>query len=284
MATRILIIDADRASALDISAALHVRGVETRLCADGQKGLDEARAWRPDAVVLCVELPNVSGYSVCNKLKKDEQLRSIPLLLTSADATAETFEQHRKLRTHADAYLLKPFDAATLVKTLGDVVPLPPEGAGSPPKPGLHDDDLELIDRVFDQLAAGGVGDAGAPEGPIAIPPVTVVGRADRQPGSSPVDPLRGRVLELEAEVARLQASLRESEAARARVDELERSARDAMERATAAEARLAVSEQRLRSAEAVREKARHALTGVLQALEEPSSRSVPAEVAPRRE
>ncbi len=105
MAPRTLIIDADRAFARDLATALNARSVETRICTDGQNGLDEARAWRPDAVVLCVELPNLSGYSVCNKLKKDDALRSIPLVLTSAEATPETFEQHRKLKTHADDYL-----------------------------------------------------------------------------------------------------------------------------------------------------------------------------------
>jgi len=37
----------------------------------------------------------MSGYSVCNKLKKDESLRTIPLVVISAEATPETFEQHR---------------------------------------------------------------------------------------------------------------------------------------------------------------------------------------------
>jgi DNA-binding response OmpR family regulator len=43
---------------------------------DGKEGLELARVDRPDAIVLCVELPKMSGYSICNKLKKDDGLRT----------------------------------------------------------------------------------------------------------------------------------------------------------------------------------------------------------------
>lgn len=295
MATRILIIEADRAFARDLATALRPRGVETRLCTDGHEGLEEARSWRPDVVVLCVELPNLSGYSVCNKLKKDEQLKSIPLILTSSDATAETFQQHRKLRTHADEYLLKPFEPATLLRTIGQLVPLAAESASPGAADGLGDDDLELIDRVFDELAAGG-GDAGAPGGSLAIPPVTVVARVDGRGGAGGLQPaspdaLRGRVSELEVEIGRLNVALQEANAERTRLQAMERSMQEAIEgsraageRAAAAESKLSALEQRLRTADALRDKARRALSVVLQALEEPSQRVSPIEAPPRRE
>lgn len=295
MATRILIIEADRAFARDLATALHPRGVETRLCSDGHHGLEEARSWRPDVVVLCVELPNLSGYSVCNKLKKDEQLKSIPLILTSAEATAETFEQHRKLRTRADDYLLKPFEPATLVRAVEQLVPLAAESASPGAAEGLGDEDLELIDRVFDELAAGG-GDAGGAGGSLAIPPVTVVARVDSRGDAGGVqsagpDALHGRVTELEGEIGRLNVALQEANADRARLQAMERSMQDAIEsaraageRAAAAESKLGALEQRLRSADALRDKARRALSVVLQALEEPSQRVNPIEAPPRRE
>jgi CheY-like chemotaxis protein len=294
MVPRILIIEADRAFARDLASPLHRRGAETRLCTDGLNGLEEARTWRPDLVVLCVELPNLSGYSVCNKLKKDEQLKPIPLILTSAEATRDTFEQHKKLRTRAEEYLLKPFEPATLVKAIEGLVQLQPESTSAPAVEGLGDDDLALIDRVFDELATGGVGDAGAPDGTIAIPPVTVVARVSEPGGAEDAlsnDVVRARIVELETEVARLQAALQEANAERARLQALEssmqetiESSRAAVERASAAEARLGVIEQRLRNADALREKARRALTVVLQALEEPPQRASPVEAPPRRE
>ena len=101
MSKKILLIESDGAFAQQLANALEARGLQARVTGDGKEGLDLARIDRPDCIVLCVELPKMSGYSICNKLKKDEQLKAIPLVIISAEATAETFEQHRKLKTRA---------------------------------------------------------------------------------------------------------------------------------------------------------------------------------------
>src|ERR1017187_1135361 len=108
MAT-VLLIDAEKEFAEPISQALRGFGYDCTRVTDGKEGLDKAAAQHPDAIVLCVELPKMSGYSICNKLKKDESLKHIPLIIPSREATHETFEQHKKLKTRAEAYLIKPF-------------------------------------------------------------------------------------------------------------------------------------------------------------------------------
>jgi CheY-like chemotaxis protein len=75
----------------------------------GAEGIAWARAHRPDCILLCVELSPISGYAICNKLKKDAALCDLPLILASIEATPETFEEHRRLKTRADAYLFKPY-------------------------------------------------------------------------------------------------------------------------------------------------------------------------------
>ncbi len=131
MSKKILVIESDTTFAEGLAAALSARGLEPLLCADGKEGLELARADRPDAIVLCVELPKLSGYAVCNKLKKDDALKSIPLLLTSAEANEETFEAHRKLKARADDYLMKPFGEAVLLERLGRLLNLTGEGERS---------------------------------------------------------------------------------------------------------------------------------------------------------
>ena len=115
MSKTVLLIESDPKFAGDMSAALESRGFGVRTSSDGKEGVELARALRPDCVVLCVELPGLSGYSWCNRLKKDDVLKAIPLVITSSEATPETFEQHRKLKTRAEDYLIKPFLPATLV-------------------------------------------------------------------------------------------------------------------------------------------------------------------------
>ncbi|HEY6105266.1 MAG TPA: response regulator [Anaeromyxobacteraceae bacterium] len=185
MPKKILLIESDAAFAREMTEALERKGFQVRVSADGKEGLDAARDLRPDAIVLCVELPGMSGYSICNKLKKDEDLKGVPLLITSAEATPETFQQHKKLKARAEDYLIKPFDGATLVERIGALVgapgateeevitlasaelealgtmtgaveELPPMSRARGRAPELPDDDedLKLLDDAFDSIAA----------------------------------------------------------------------------------------------------------------------------------
>jgi CheY-like chemotaxis protein len=136
MPKKILLIESDQAFAAGISEPLEAAGFEVRATGDGRVGLDLAREWGPDAVVLCVELPGMSGYLVCQKLKKDDALKALPLVLTSAEATEETFEKHRTLKARADEYLLKPYEAGALIEKLGSLVGLPEGYAQEGEEPG----------------------------------------------------------------------------------------------------------------------------------------------------
>ncbi|HSB19421.1 MAG TPA: response regulator [Anaeromyxobacteraceae bacterium] len=206
MSKKILLIENDAAIASELTRVLEARGLEVRVTGDGKEGLELARDGRPDAVVLCVELPRMSGYSVCQKLKKDEALRAIPVVLTSAEATEETFEAHRKLKARADDYLIKPYAPAALLAKLGallhlpdapgeemvtldDVeelsgeIPLIPEGERVRPSDALpaEDEDLRLLDSAFDSIA--GEPRAEAPPLPaLRRPPDEGAAGADERP------------------------------------------------------------------------------------------------------
>lgn len=119
-----LIIDSEAPVAAALKDALAARGVDSIITADGTDGLDRVKAEKPDLIVLCVELSRGSGYSVCNKLKKDPDMAAIPLILTSSQATEETFEQHKKLRTRAEAYVKKPYEMDFIMDTIGKYVTL----------------------------------------------------------------------------------------------------------------------------------------------------------------
>lgn len=118
----VLIIDADEGFSGALHGALAARGLDVQVTGDGKAGLDLARINIPDAIVLCVELPRMSGYSICAKLKKDSTLKTVPLIITSAEATQETFEHHKKLKTRAEEYMKKPFEPDDLLQVLAGYV------------------------------------------------------------------------------------------------------------------------------------------------------------------
>jgi len=154
MPKTILLIENDAAFARDLTEALESAGFRVRVTGDGKEGLDLARDVAPAAIVLCVELPKMSGYSICNKLKKDEALKGIPLVLASAEATDETFELHRKLKTHAEAYLLKPYRPAALVSQLGQLLGLPAGTASA--GTGHSDEEVVSLEEELGLEALGG--------------------------------------------------------------------------------------------------------------------------------
>lgn len=158
----ILLIDAEQPFADQLTGSLKGRGFSVKLLDDGKDGLDYARDNKPDLIILCVELPKMSGYSICNKLKKDNDLKSIPLIITSKEATPETFAQHKKLKTRAEDYLIKPFTDSELVEKIAALdikVPSGGNGAGAPAAvPAAARD-------AFDALESLGADLLGAPAG-----------------------------------------------------------------------------------------------------------------------
>jgi CheY-like chemotaxis protein len=133
MSGDVLIIEADESVAGQIADAVGRRGFSPRVTGDGKDGYDLAQAARPAAIVLCAELPKVSGYSICAKLKKDPALKDVPLIFTSAEASESTFEHHKKLKVRADEYLSKPFAMPQLLELLGRHVPLSADAGDDAP-------------------------------------------------------------------------------------------------------------------------------------------------------
>ncbi len=129
----VMLIDADVQQLRFDSEALTARGASVQMFADGNEALSTLRSSRPDLILLCVELGRLSGYSICNKLKKDPMLSIVPLVLTSAQASEETFAQHRRLKTHAEAYLRKPYEAALLCQTAAKFIALGAASVAAPP-------------------------------------------------------------------------------------------------------------------------------------------------------
>src|SRR5688572_1744634 len=78
----------------------------------------------PTLIVLCID-PKRTGWAVCNRLRKSAQLKTVPLIITSAEATEKDFEDHKKLKTRAEDYLHKPFGTDALVEKIATLIGLP---------------------------------------------------------------------------------------------------------------------------------------------------------------
>ncbi len=122
---KVLIFEYDRPFADALERAFARRGCTVRVVDDGQQGLEVALDDRPGLIVLAIELPRMNGFAVCNRIKKNPELKDIPLVIVSSDSPPETFEQHSKLRTRAEDYLHKPIDPEALIARAAAFVEIP---------------------------------------------------------------------------------------------------------------------------------------------------------------
>ncbi len=89
---------------------------------DGLQALDLAFEHIPDLIISDVMMPNMDGYSFCNKIKTDERTRHIPLILLTA-RTGDLYELDG-LKKGADAYLTKPFSIQKLRLVIDNLLSL----------------------------------------------------------------------------------------------------------------------------------------------------------------
>ena len=107
---KILVID-DEQSILDLVAAyLRQDGYEVRTALDGIAGLQQARSFKPDLIVLDVMLPGMDGLEVLAHLRRESDVYVI--LLT---ARSEETDKIVGLSVGADDYLTKPFSPRELM-------------------------------------------------------------------------------------------------------------------------------------------------------------------------
>jgi CheY-like chemotaxis protein len=127
MAERILLcIEPDSATVEDIRREMAPYALQIESIPNGDEAIEWGRSNHPALIILSVE-PRKVGYAICNKLKRSPSLREVPLILISAEETQATFEQHRKLKSRADEYLLKPLDLSDLRRKIDALIGLGPQ-------------------------------------------------------------------------------------------------------------------------------------------------------------
>ena len=116
---KVLLVDDDVEFCEATKLLLESKGYEVVLAYDGKQGLEQARAERPDLVILDVMMPEMNGYDVCVVLKADPELKKLPVVLLTAvdrDLFKTTYTQAMGLMTEADDYIAKPVEPEELVK------------------------------------------------------------------------------------------------------------------------------------------------------------------------
>ncbi len=110
---RILIIDDDPDAVAALESILEDRWYRVIAARDGETGLNEARAKRPDLIILDIMMPGMDGYQVCEAIKGDPDLRHIPIIMVTARDMGDDIEM--AMEKKVDWYIAKPYDIKYLV-------------------------------------------------------------------------------------------------------------------------------------------------------------------------
>jgi len=109
----ILILDDDPASLALVEGVLEAEGYETRKAASPVEALEVLKDWRPDAILLDIQLHGLdSGLEFARRLKSNIATRSTPIIAFTAYGERWTEAETRE--AGCDGYLEKPITAQML--------------------------------------------------------------------------------------------------------------------------------------------------------------------------
>ena len=105
---KILIVDDDIASGIILEGYLQPCNYYIHIINNGGMVLEWARKNKPDLIFLDIMMPGISGYEVCERLKKDKTTRNIPVIFASALSDPDS---HKKaIESGGDGFVAKPFN------------------------------------------------------------------------------------------------------------------------------------------------------------------------------
>ncbi len=112
MKDKILIVE-DNQINLDIFVEILEDDYDLRIATDGEQALDLVEDYMPDLILLDVMMPTMDGYEVCERIRSNNNLQNIKVIMVSARAMES--ERKKGLDSGANEYITKPFDEDILV-------------------------------------------------------------------------------------------------------------------------------------------------------------------------
>ncbi|MET4075923.1 response regulator [Hymenobacter sp. UYCo722] len=146
----ILLIEDDQAIRENTAELLELAGFSVLTADNGQRGVEQALATKPDLVVCDIMMPVLDGYGVLQIFNQNARLAGVPFIFLTAKT--ERTDLRHGMALGADDYLTKPFDRAELLSAitgrLNRFEHLRPEYAATPEGLGAFLDDARAVGRL----------------------------------------------------------------------------------------------------------------------------------------
>ena len=120
MAKRVLVVEDNELNLKLFCDLLRAHEFAAEPVRDGREAVARARDFQPELIVMDIQMPHVSGYELIEELKRDDELRAVPIMAVTAYAGREDEERIRA--AGADAYVSKPISLMRFVDEVNALV------------------------------------------------------------------------------------------------------------------------------------------------------------------
>jgi len=120
MPRTVLVVDDERDTNDILASLVRPRGFEAIQVFSGAQALAAVSQGHPDLILLDLMLPDIDGFELCDRLKRDRKTNLIPIIMVTALQDAH----HRAagVRVGANGYLIKPFTPQQLYQYMDDAL------------------------------------------------------------------------------------------------------------------------------------------------------------------
>ena len=116
----VLVIEDDENNYVLISDLLEYSGYSPRRAASGEEGVKLATQTNPDVILLDVDLPDIDGYEVLERLR--ESLAGSPVVIIAMTSYAMSGDRERLLEAGCHGYIEKPIDPSRVIQEIEEIV------------------------------------------------------------------------------------------------------------------------------------------------------------------
>ncbi|HUI33988.1 MAG TPA: response regulator [Stellaceae bacterium] len=127
-AKRILVVEDNELNLKLLNDVLEAHGYAVLATGEGAVAIAWARQYRPDLILMDLQLPDISGLEVTRLLKADVGTASIPIVAVTAFAMAG--DEKKALEQGCDAYVAKPIDLRKFLDLVAGFVGVPDDPTG----------------------------------------------------------------------------------------------------------------------------------------------------------
>ncbi len=103
---KILVIDDEIDVTKVVSRTLEEQGYVIAAENSGTAGIDKALSFRPDLILLDINMPDTDGYQVCEALKKEQSTKDIPIIFLTGKDILE--DRYKSYQVGGDLFIKKP--------------------------------------------------------------------------------------------------------------------------------------------------------------------------------